>query len=139
MGSYEFDFSKSLEIEKKMAQIPDKSEELVNKVLRTKGKKIMIDHIVEEMPRSNKKKTHAKDSNPLRAVMKNLGFVVVAKGGAANRPGSFGYLVFPNEGRGPHNPIKQKFFEKGGDKANEPIQDQVIEALEQAHEILNEK
>lgn len=139
MGRYEFDFTKSLEIEKKMAQIPDKSEELVNRVLKTKGTKIMIDHIVEEMPRSNKKKIHAKDSNPLKSRMRNLGFEIVAKGGAANRPGSFGYLVFPNEGRGPHNPIKQQFFEKGGDKANELIQDKVIEALEQAHDILLEK
>lgn len=139
MGRYEIDFSKSLEIEKKMALIPDKSEKLVNQVLRAKGTRTMMDSIIDLMPRSNKNKQHAKDSKPLTFRMRNLGFEVVAKGGAANRPGSFGYLVFPDEGRGPHNPIKQAFFKRGGDAANEKIQDDVIEALERAHEDLTGK
>lgn len=136
MTRYEIDFSKSLEIEKKMRLIPDKAEKLVNDVLKQKGTRIMMDSIIEEMPRSSKRKKHAKDSKPLTYRMMNLGFLVVAKGGAANKPNSFGYLVFPDEGRGPHNPIKQQFFKRGGDKANEPIQDEVIEALEKAHEDL---
>ena len=28
----------------------------------------------------------------------NLGFRILARGGATNKKGSFGYLVFPNEG-----------------------------------------
>ncbi|HDR4840249.1 TPA: hypothetical protein QCR21_006057, partial [Bacillus cereus] len=35
------------------------------------------------------------------------------RGGAANKKGSFGYLVFPNEGRGSHNPLEQRFAERG--------------------------
>lgn len=136
MGRYELDFSKSVEIEKKMALIPDKSEKLVNEVLKTKGTKRMIDSIVDVMPKSNKNKKHAKDSNPLKYRMRNLGFEIVAKGGAASRPGSFGYLVFPDEGRGPHNPIEQAFFRRGGELAEEAVQDDVIEALEKAHEDL---
>lgn len=135
-GIYELDFSQSKQLEEKMKLIPEKAEELVNKSLKRKGTKAMIESITGFMPVSRKKKVHAKFSKPLSYSMRNLGFVVRAKGGAANKPDSFGYLVFPDKGIGPHNHIKQDFFERGGEKANELIMNQVIDDLEAAHKMI---
>ena len=85
--------------------------------------------IIGFMPVSKREKRHAKHSNPLKERMFNLGFDIVAKGGAAKNKGSFGYLVFPNEGRGPHNPVAQEFFERGLASREEIILDYVIDEL----------
>lgn len=132
-GQYELDFKKSQELEQAMKQIPDKAEKLVNEVLHTKGTKMMIQSIIGFMPVSNRDKNHAKTSNPLITDNFNLGFRTYAKGGAANKPGSFGYLVFPDEGRGSSNPIAQEFFQHGANYASDMILSQVLGALEEAH------
>lgn len=136
MVEFKLETNKSEKLAKAMANVADQSEVLVNKVLKLKGTKEMIQSIIGFMPVSNKKGSHAKFSNPLTFRMLNLGFIITTKGGAANRPGSFGYLVFPNEGRGPHNLIAQEFFEKGAESASDQILDDVILALEDAHKNL---
>ncbi|HEM3508247.1 TPA: hypothetical protein U1B31_002142, partial [Streptococcus suis] len=112
-----------------MAKIPSKSEEVVNRVLLVRGTKEVMQSIIGFMPISKREKRHAKYSNPLKERMFNLGFDIVAKGGAAKNKGSFGYLVFPNEGRGTHNPIAQAFFERGLASREEIILDYVIDEL----------
>lgn len=137
MVDFKLDVSKSERLKEAMSQIAPLSEKLTNDVLKAKGTKKMIQAIVGFMPISRSKKArHAKTSNSLAFRMGNLGFTIYARGGAANKAGSFGYLVFPNEGRGPRNPIAQRFFERGADSANEQILDDVISALQEAHKSL---
>lgn len=105
-----------------MIQLPGKMEEVINKTLHFEGISIATNEITEEIPLSRQRgrfrhKNHAKTSNWSRSEKHNLGFTIKTKGGAANRSGSFGYLVFPNEGRGAHNPLEQRFMEKGLEKA----------------------
>ncbi|QPO27014.1 hypothetical protein [Streptococcus suis] len=123
------DFSGSTKLAEAMAKIPSKSEEVVNRVLLVRGTKEVMQAIIGFMPVSKREKKHAKYSNPLKERMFNLGFDIVAKGGAAMNKGSFGYLVFPNEGRGTHNPIAQAFFERGLASREEIILDYVIDEL----------
>lgn len=132
------DFSRSQKLADAMSKIPGKSEEVINRVLLAKGTKEIIQGIIGFMPVSKRNKKHAKFSNPLKERMFNLGFDIVAKGGAANKKGSYGYLVFPNEGRGKHNPVAQQFFEKGLSEREDIVLDYVLDELIQGQEeILN--
>lgn len=115
---FSLDASQITLLEQKMIQLPGKMEECINETLHFKGIKIATNDITDLMPVSRQRgrfrhKNHAKMSNWSRSDKLNLGFTIKAKGGAANRPGSFGYLVFPNEGRGSHNQLDQRFMEIG--------------------------
>lgn len=130
------DFSGSTRLLEAMKKVPEVSERVVNDVLKSRGTKEVMQAIIGFMPVSKRDKKHAKFSNPLKEVMFNLGFDIVAKGGAAKNKASFGYLVFPNEGRGPHNPVAQAFFERGLESREEIILDYVIDELVRAQEEL---
>lgn len=132
MAEYYLEFKKSKEIEAAMKKVPEKAEQQVNKVLHTVGVKETIQSIIGFMPVSNRNKKHAKFSNPLKSAAINLGFRVYARGGASKNKGSFGYLVFPNDGLGENNLIEQRFFERGGEKASDKIFKNVMDALEEA-------
>lgn len=134
MAEYFLDLSKSKQIEAEMAKVPERSEDAVNNVLRTVGVKEAIQDIIKFIPVSDRNKKHAKSSNPLKSTTQNLGFKITTKGGATGKNG-FGYLVFPNDGLGEHNPIAQKFFETGGDVASNFIFDAVMKALGEAMEL----
>lgn len=92
-------------------------EATVNKVLHDKGLKETEEQITERIPISNtwrrQSKIHAAHSKWAKKEKPNLGFVIKSKGGAANRKGSFGYLVFPDEGRGRSNPRAHHFMQLG--------------------------
>lgn len=100
-----------------MALLPDKMERQVNDVLHLDGVEYSTEEITNLIPVSKRKKKHAKTSNWSKSDEFNLGFTVKSRGGAANKKGSFGYLIFPDEGRGSKNPIAHKFMEKGLDKS----------------------
>lgn len=122
-------------LEKNLSKLPNRAEKEVNHVLHTDGIQIVAEEITKELPVSTWKgrirpKNHAKYSKWWTYERENLGFVVKSKGGAANRPGSYGYLIFPDEGRGPSNPIEQKFSEKGLIKATPRILDKVAERID---------
>lgn len=136
--SAHLDFSGSEKLFEAMQRIPEKSEAIVNNVLRSKGTKEVMQGIVGFMPISNRNKKHAKFSNPLKEQLFNLGFDIVARGGAANKKNSFGYLVFPNEGRGSHNPVAQEFFQKGLSDRESIVLDYIVDELVRAQqEMLN--
>lgn len=134
MNKATLDYSASQKLLEAMAKVPERSEKLVNDVLRTSGTAAVMNSIIGFMPVSDRKKRHAKHSKPLKAVMFNLGFDIIAKGGAASNKNSFGYLVFPNEGRGSHNPVAQLFFERGLERVEDMVLDDVLAALQQAQE-----
>ena len=133
MVKFELNDEQAKKLEDAMTTIQANSEKVVNEVLETKGTKLMIQKIIEFMPQSKKNKRHARQSNPLRHKMFNLGFEIKTKGGAAKNKNSFGYLVFPDEGRGPRNPVAQKFVDKGVESANELILQELLIAIEQEH------
>jgi len=115
---FELDYTAIERLEMKMAKLPEKMEDAVNDVLHVDGVRIATEEITRLLPVSKqngkiRNKRHAKHSNWSRSEKINLGFVIKTRGGAANKKGSFGYLVFPNEGRGAHNPVEQRFMERG--------------------------
>ncbi|MBU5307547.1 hypothetical protein KQI18_07080 [Clostridioides mangenotii] len=114
MGArYDLNFDNSKKLEEALKKSVVNLEPKINEYLHIKGSKQVMQAIIGFMPVSNRNKKHAKTSNPLKIQALNLGFEVYAKGGAANKSGSFGYLVFPDEGRGTSNLIAQRFFEEG--------------------------
>ena len=131
-GQYQLDFKESSMLQEKMKLIPDEAEKLVNDVLHTKGSKQMMMAIISFMPMSSRNKRHAKNSNPLKIDKLSLGFIIYPKGGAAKNKNSFGYLVFPDEGRGSSNPFAHRFFEKGVTKEKDRVLEGIILALEEA-------
>lgn len=133
---YELDHEQSIKLFDAMAKIPKLSEELANKVLHGEGSKIMMQKIIDFTPVSKVDKKHAKSSKPLKDTLINLGIEIKTKGGAAKNKNSFGYLVFPNEGRGRSNPIAQRFFEKGMEQSSPEIFEQLLNALDEAHSII---
>lgn len=132
---FELNDSQIQELENAMKKVPENVEQKVNSILHGKGCKEMMQSIIGFMPVSNRNKKHAKNSNPLGKEDINLGFRIFAKGGAANKKGSFGYLVFPNEGRGSSNPVAQKFFERGMESSSDRIMSDLLKALEEGAEI----
>lgn len=123
----------------KVKRLPDNVEKTINTVLHQYGINKVVQFITRDMPMSERSKRHAKVSDWSKSEKGNLQFTIKAKGGAANKKGSFGYLVFPNEGRGPHNPLEQRFMESGLYKAtpqvlaelNETVDERIRRELEQ--------
>lgn len=110
---YEIDYSEIVQLEQKMARLPNVMERVVNDTIHNDGIEIVNEEINKFLPVSNRNKKHAKTSKWSKSEKSNLEFTIKSKGGSANKKGSFGYLVFPNEGRGPLNKVEQRFMEKG--------------------------
>ncbi|MEW4290041.1 MULTISPECIES: hypothetical protein [Rossellomorea] len=128
---FQIDYKDVDRLLQKISQLGDQAEKTINEVLHTFGVKKVVRDITKEMPISKRQKRHAKLSTWSRAEEGNLEFVVKAAGGAANKRGSFGYLVFPNEGRGPSNPLEQRFMETGLYRATNPVLDELGRAIEE--------
>lgn len=118
-----------------MKATPGKVEVAANKALHTTGGKEVSMAIIGFMPRSNRNKKHAKDGDALNQEDLNLGFRIYARGGAARNKGSYGYLVFPNEGRGRSNPVARKFFEEGLESREDKLILIVLDALAEGTKI----
>lgn len=126
-------------LEQKMRRLPDKMEETINESLHTDGVAIATEEITNLIPSSQWKnrslnKAHARTSKWSKSEGHNLGFTIKSKGGAANKKGSFGYLVFPNEGRGSSNPVEQRFMERGMQKATPRILEKLNESIDKTLE-----
>jgi hypothetical protein len=123
---FELDYREVERLQEKMKRLPDVMEEVVNETLHNDGVDIATEEITNLIPNSqwrnrSRDKVHARTSKWSKSENHNLGFTIKSKGGAANKKGSFGYLVFPNEGRGSSNPIEQRFMERGMEKATPRI------------------
>lgn len=111
------DYSQSLELEQKLKLLPGKAEYETNNYLWSKAGNILEKGVYDQMPRSKYKKygqpkSHAKDTESLEIVRYNLGVKVQTK--IKPKSKDFGYLIFPNEGRGikQKNKGAQEFFDK---------------------------
>jgi len=133
--NYDLNIKGQEEILKAMQRTSEKAESEINKVLHSQGGKEVSQSIIGFMPISDRNKKHAKTSNSLRQKDINLGFQILARGGAAKNKNSFGYLVFPNEGRGRSNPVAQSFFETGLESKETYLTRLMLDALELAAQI----
>lgn len=108
-AKFEVDYEDIKLLEERLKELPDKAEQVINDVLHKEGAALVTRGITQLMPTSDARKKHAKDANWSKTLTENLGFTIVSRGGAAKNKGSYGYLVFPDEGRGRSNPIEQDF------------------------------
>lgn len=131
MTRVQVDFKHSKEIEKALQKAPKNLEEKINNYLHTKGSKAVMENIIKFIPKSKRNKKHAKDKNPLKIDIFNLGFEVYAKGGAANKKGSYGYLVFPDQGIGPHNFVAQEFFRRGLESKEDKLFNDILKIIDE--------
>jgi hypothetical protein len=127
------------QLEKKLGRLPKRMEYVVNEFLHTDGVDIATEEITKLIPNSQWKnrrlnKAHARTSKWSKSDKHNLGFTIKSKGGAAKNRGSFGYLVFPNEGRGSSNPLEQRFMERGIKNATPRILHRLSERIEKVLE-----
>ena len=121
---FEFDYSQLRELEEKLKKIPSKTEQTINDVLHKTGVKIVQDNIIDHMPLSDKKKKHAKNSNPLRSKNFNLGFEIMPKR-------QFNYLVFPNKALGTSLGNRAlEFMETGLELSTEDIIEKINQEID---------
>ncbi|MEK4501936.1 hypothetical protein [Bacillus sp. FSL R12-0069] len=137
MRAFELDYTAIEQLEEKMRMLPNKMEPVIHTILHTDGIRIATEEITKLIPVSRftwsvRNKTHAKSSNWSKSEKLNLGFKIVARGGAANKKGSFRYLIFPNEGRGSHNRFEQRFAERGLMNAKPKIIEELHKGVDQA-------
>ena len=108
-----------IKLEEKFKKLPNTAEYEINDYLWSEAGEILQKEVYSKMPRSKYKhyskkqpKTHAKNSESLEIVRYNLGVKVQTK--TKPRSKDFGYLIFPDEGRGIRQRRKgsQEFFSK---------------------------
>jgi len=132
----ELDYSEFERLSESIAKLADKAEDALNQSLDKRAEDLIVPRITKLIPiskgrngRGIRDKVHAAHSKWHVREMGNLEITIKSKGGAANRKGSFGYLVFPNEGRGSKNPVALEFMEKGRDEALPELVDGIQEDL----------
>lgn len=111
-------------LQKAMKEFQGNTEDTINDVLHNfAGDRAQVD-IYRLMPVSAKKKgKHAKHSNSLSNINGNLSVTVTARG-------KWGYLYFPDDGENTRRHIgNQRFFERGGEAAQDEIIERCITKL----------
>lgn len=117
-------------LEEALSNLGDEAEYTVNSIVHEMGFETLNEEVLKRLPigaRPNPR--HARNSKPFNKKVFNLGFEFYTKGGAANNKSSFGYLVFPDEGRGPRNPYAQNFTEWGTMAAKPRIISELLEQI----------
>lgn len=125
----EVDFSDVEILEERISKLGDDAETTVNEILHGMGVETVTKDVTDLLPVSSRQKKHAKHSKPFTHTPQNLGFIFKTRGGASKNKTSFGYLVFPDEGRGPRNPLEQDFTGRGIDRAKPKIIDELTEVI----------
>lgn len=122
MAEYKLDNSKSEELQEKLKAVGPMIEDDLNEIIWNDGANAAMQYAIGFMPRSKRKKKHAKDSKPLQVGKPNLGFRMFEKK-------NFAYLVFPNLGIGFRQRESQEFMERGIEEAAADIEKWVLELL----------
>lgn len=131
------DFSKVKKFQERWNALPKKSEYEANNYLWNEGGDVFKTQVLKFMPRSNKDKSkvkkapkvHAKDVESLEKIPYNLGIKVQTKLNPSSK--DFGYLIFPDEGRGKHQRKKgeQAFFGRALDTKTDEVADGLLDHL----------
>lgn len=115
-------------LEKKFKLLPNTAEFEINNYMWSEASKILEKEVYKRMPLSKYEhftkgapKTHAKQSESLEQVRYQLGIKIQTK--IRPRSKDFGYLIFPDEGRGirQRKKGKQEFFNKALESENSKI------------------
>ncbi|HZK23810.1 MAG TPA: hypothetical protein VFC74_00280 [Oscillospiraceae bacterium] len=123
MARFELKAEDLKRLEEKIGRLQEQAEEEINKILHTETVRDVSNSIQQLINVSKKKKgTHAKHGKPFKTEPFNLGFFI------RNYP-SYGYLVFPDEGRGIRNQIKQDFTGRGIERERPRVVDRLLEVL----------
>ena len=101
------------------------AEQVINNYLKTEASQIFTESIVHLIPVSNKKKRHAKNSNPLKAEQKeNLSLYIHTKS-------QYNYLYFPQEAEGTSSgKTPNDFMQHGIDAKYDTVVNQMLEKLQ---------
>lgn len=130
------DFSSCKELVEKMKKLPYSAQYAINEYLWDKAGSILEKEVYKRMPRSqcvhynkNQPKSHARDSESLEQVKYDLGIKVKTKTEPKSK--DFGYLIFPDEGRGVRQTKKggQEFFNKSLEAKKKKITDELLSHL----------
>lgn len=123
MARFEINKADLEKLEEKISKLQGIAEDEINKVLHTKSADEVSKSIQQLINVSAKKRgTHARHGKPFKTEPFNLGFFI------KTYP-SYGYLVFPDEGRGIRNKIKQDFSGRGIEKERPRVVDDLLEKL----------
>lgn len=153
MATIVADYTELYKMMRNMSQLGGATEDTIKRVMHDKathdtlGKDVSSYIRESKMPRV-KGRPHARDKKWWIAKKSKLSFELISKGGAANLkkyaegvkkrqrhgkdtypPNAYGYLIFPDEGRGDKNPVAQRFGERGLAKGS------VLRILEQELQI----
>lgn len=128
-ATFEVDYKDIEKLEQSISKIPDRAEKAINDVLHVEGVRIVTEKITDLIPVSNVHKNHAKDSKWSKGDTGNLEFTVLSRGGPSKNKNSYGYLVFPDEGRGRSNPVKQDFMKRGLESAKPLVVEKLHEGI----------
>lgn len=130
------EFKDLVKFQEKLKLLPKKAEYEANNYLWSEAGNILEKEVYARMPRSHYQhyskgmpKTHAKDSESLEIIRYNLGVKVQTK--IKPRSKDFGYLIFPDEGRGIRQKKKgsQEFFGKSLESKENKIADGLTDHL----------
>lgn len=110
-------------LEEKIGKLQEVAEVEINRVLHQESADKVSKSIQSLINISKKKKgTHAKLGKPFKVEPFNLGFFI------KTYP-KYGYLVFPDEGRGIRNKIAQDFTGRGIEKERPQVVNRLLEVL----------
>ena len=103
---------------RKFDVLPKTAEYSINEYLWSEGGDILQRELMRRMPRSKDKhyslpKSHARDTESTE-IFKGINLMVKVETKTKPKSKDYGYLIFPDEGRGIHNIKKgaQEFFQK---------------------------
>ena len=128
--------TKDLEkLQQKLLMLPKRAEYELNNFMWNNAGDVLKKKVMQNMPcskrdKSNYKnvpKTHAKDVESLDKISYNLGIKVQTK--LKPKSKDFGYLIFPDEGRGKHQKVGQNFFGKALESESEKLKKELINHL----------
>lgn len=132
------DFNELIKFEEKIKALPKKAEYEINNYLWNNAGNILKKQVYANMPRSNKNKSkvkdapkvHAKDVESLDKATFNLGIRVLTH--LKPKSKDFGYLIFPDEGRGLRQKRKgaQEFFSRALENKTDEIAEGLLNHLD---------
>lgn len=125
-ANYDVELQEIERLEKKLTTLGDEAERALDEAVREHGTKMTVEEITTLIPVGERGGPHAKQGRWEKVNKFRLGFDVKVSGGKRG----FGYLVFPNEGRGKRNPVEQRFMQRGLEKSTERIYRKLNEELD---------
>lgn len=132
---FNVDYSSLIELQEKIMALPGKAEYEINNYLWGTAGEILEKAVYSKMPKSKYKKygqprSHAKESKSLE-IFKGINLMVKVETRTKPKSKDFGYLIFPNEGRGIKqiNKGAQEFFEDALSSEENRITNELINHL----------